>query len=244
MRRILLALILVSLTLAPASTQAYSSNICKPGPTGKCTEGEVGPFMQGISNACGNTGDCTLTDIMQVFSNVGNYILSIIGGIVLLMYVIGGFWMLVSAGDPERVKKGKKYIKISTVGLLIVLFAWTGIYTLKQVLTSGTIYGTSDETEEFTSFCTDATVGWACGDHSTCTEDGLCLSECEQTYPDGSGTYDEVLGTYDYYTCIDTESVPSSYSSESYFYYSGPCTETCEGSPRIQCCYTHFRTSL
>ena len=94
MTRLAFFFLLFVLILAPQASFAYSSNICESS-TG-CTEVEVGPFMEGISQGCGNLGDCTLADILLVFVNIGNYVVGIIGGVVLLMYVVGGFYCLAS----------------------------------------------------------------------------------------------------------------------------------------------------
>ncbi|MEK7451898.1 MAG: hypothetical protein AAB664_01025, partial [Patescibacteria group bacterium] len=92
----------------------YSSNYCAGA---VCGEGEVGTFMQGITQTCGNNGNCELKDIMMVFANVGNFVLKIVGSLVLFFYVLGGFWYLASHGDDAWVKKGKDAIKKSTFGL-------------------------------------------------------------------------------------------------------------------------------
>src|SRR3989339_807222 len=77
--------LIVTFALIPTISFAYTSKICA-GTT--CTAKEVGPFMDGISQECGNSGTCQLSDIMLLITNVGNYVLGIIGAIVLLMYTI------------------------------------------------------------------------------------------------------------------------------------------------------------
>jgi hypothetical protein len=243
MRKILLAIILVSITLAPNIGLAYSSNVCKTQGTSTCTTDEVGAFMQDISKACGNLGDCTLGDIMMVFNNIGNFVLSIIGGIVLLMYVVGGFYMMSSGGSADRVKKGKKYITISTVGLLIVMFAWTGIHALQTAIQHGTVYGTGgavSSSDTYTSLCTDLTVGWDCGTavNETCTEELICESECRQTHPDEVNNVDEGILTY--YDCIDTSRETETIVIESDWnahFDRDSCSEgLCPGDENNLCC--------
>lgn len=143
MKRLAFIFFLLALTLTPESSFAYNSNICKTEGKTTCTDVEVGPFMQDISQGCGNLGDCSLNDIMQVFVNVGNYVVGIIGVVVLLMYVIGGFYWLASAGRKEWVDKGKKYMSISTIGLLIVMFSYLAIQALKSALQTGDIASTT-----------------------------------------------------------------------------------------------------
>jgi len=64
-----------------------------------------------------------ITDIPGVI--IGNFFLNIIGSIALLMLVIGGFIWLTSAGNPEKVKKGKDVIIWTIVGLVIFFGAYT-----------------------------------------------------------------------------------------------------------------------
>lgn len=134
--KLVIAVISFLIALLPKSVFAYVSDICKGN---VCQASEVGRFMQGIPKECGNLGNCSLDDIMIVFSNVSLFILGVIGSLVLLMYVIGGFYWLTSRGDPGDVKKGKDYIKISTTGLIIVLFAYVFIEFLLRSLTQGAV---------------------------------------------------------------------------------------------------------
>jgi hypothetical protein len=130
-KKIQTLLVLAFLLIFPITTNAYSSDICKGS---GCTRTEVGPFMQGISQACGNSGTCSLDDIMIVFANTGNYVIGLIGAVVLLMYIIGGIYFITSGGNAERRNKGKEYLKKSTIGLLIVMSAWLLIYFLLRSL--------------------------------------------------------------------------------------------------------------
>jgi hypothetical protein len=159
---------------------AYSSDICT-GAT--CTENKVGPFMKGISTACGNVGNCSLEDIMLVFANTGNFIIGIIGGIVLLMYVIGGFYMLTSAGSSDRVMKGRKFLTISTTGLIIVMVAFVAIKTLEATFKTSTGAGT----DKYVT-CDESTIGQPCAPFKECaklsTGKITCLTSCYARYID------------------------------------------------------------
>ena len=233
-----LALLGMTLALMPFPVFAYSSNICTAGST--CGANEVGVFMQGISLACGNTGDCTLNDIMLVFVNTGNYVVGLIGGIVLLMYIIGGVYFLTSAGNPERVKEGKKYLSISTIGLLIVMFSYLGIYALRGVLQ----YGAVAITDEGYVVCTgSATEGDACELNSTCTADGLCVSECRQQHSEESTSVNTSTGSGNYYDCIDKDDYATSFteSDNGFWYNSSSCTANlCPGDETVQCCQVYY----
>ncbi len=231
----LLGMTTMLLFCSPSPSFAYSSNICKS--TSGCTEVEVGPFMQGITQGCGNLGDCTLDDILTVFVNVGNYVVGIIGAVVLLMYVVGGFYWLASAGRKEWVDKGKKYMSISTVGLLIVMFSYLGVYALRGTLQYGNVY--MSDTEEYVACTGIDTYGLPCDLNSTCTENG-CESECRQNNPNNEYGEDGIFTTIHYYDCIDTDIFPES-NSEGNPYIYGSCTPNlCPGGASTQCCQLEY----
>ncbi len=169
-RFFIVTIILVSMVLLPSVGLAYTSSICKSD-TG-CVETEVGPFMHGISQECGNTGTCSLNDIMKVVTNVGNYVVGLVGVVVLLMYTIGGAYYLTAGMKPENAKKGKDYLKISTIGLFIVFFAYMGINTLKAVLTGGDVSAPGDS-----SLCVGAQDNTQCAENSRCVS-GTCTPNC------------------------------------------------------------------
>jgi len=110
--------------------------------TGKCSDGEsavknkteVGIFLQGVCNECWDAGNCSMTDFLTVIANAGNFILSIIAGLVFLVYIMGGFFWIIAHGDKSMVEKGKKWIKNATVGLIIVLVAYTGVVALRSAV--------------------------------------------------------------------------------------------------------------
>jgi hypothetical protein len=170
MKRFLLFLLVFAI-LIPAGVVFAQSKICIS-QSGTCTKEEVGAFMQGISSDCGNAGACELRDIEIVFINVANFILSIIGALVLLMYIIGGIYFLTAGGSQERISKGKQYFKFSSLGLLIVLFAFIGVITLKNAITTGEIA---------------CSVGEDCGDNMTCSKFGECITECQNKYGTDQG---------------------------------------------------------
>lgn len=140
LRSMIFPVFLIALFLFPSvPARAYVSDICPGDPystSAKCPESSVGPFLAGITNLCGNTGRCSLCDIMQLVANVGNFISRIVGALLLLFYVYGGFCYILSHGDAAWIEKGKKAIKTSTIGLVIVMVAYLGVTTLKTMLTN------------------------------------------------------------------------------------------------------------
>lgn len=91
-----------------------------------------------VSADCQATGDCSLNDVMQVFVNIANFILGIVGSLVLAITVYGGFLWLTSQGNSEQIEKGKEAMRGSVIGLLIVFGAFSAINFLTGALRGGT----------------------------------------------------------------------------------------------------------
>lgn len=219
--RLVFFLFLAFLALAPREMFAVGGTICK-GRT-VCEASEVGVFMQGIDVSCGNVGNCGLDDILIVFANVGNFILSIVGAIVLVMYVVGGFLMLTSAGRSEYIQKGKKFLKLSTFGLVVVVFAYAGLQTINNVLrggpTSNAIFGDYVLCD---SAAPATTENKACGYNQKCDAFGICLTICEVDHAKDTTKW----------SCVDKAN-----KNNAAIYNLGSCQiNQCPGAESIQCC--------
>lgn len=57
----------------------------------------------------------------QKFYAIG---LSMIGGVALLFLIIGGYFILVSQGNPQKLETGKSYLFYAVVGLLLAIFGF------------------------------------------------------------------------------------------------------------------------
>jgi len=91
----------------------------------------------GILPACASSGRCTLCDIVQTVVNFGKFLMGFVGALVLLYFFYGGFRMLISAGIPENVKKGKDAMINAVIGLGIVLLAYSIVSIIISILTGG-----------------------------------------------------------------------------------------------------------
>lgn len=227
----MMRIFLVALVLFSLATPVYASNICG-GAT--CTESEVGPFMKGITKQCGDLGDCQLTDIMQVFTNVGNWILGVVGAVVLLMYVYGGFMYMTAGAMEENMKKGKQALRISTIGLLIVFFAYAGITTLNSALRRGTIE--EDVGQYVTCDPSGLNAGQACDLNSTCSDDGRCMTLCEQNHGDGERIEVNNGSEWFQYSCMDINDPPT---VPGFSEMQGCEQNLCPGNEDYQCCLIH-----
>jgi len=79
------------------------------------------------------------TNIRTVIGRLITALLGVTGSIALLMFVYGGFLWLISAGSPEKVKKGKEVMKWSVLGLVVIVGAYTIVRAVITALESGTI---------------------------------------------------------------------------------------------------------
>ena len=73
--------------------------------------------------------------IYIVIGRVVKYLLGTAGSVALLMFVWGGFQYLWSAGDANKIKKGKDTLINAALGIVILLTAFTIINTLISALT-------------------------------------------------------------------------------------------------------------
>jgi hypothetical protein len=73
---------------------------------------------------CRKTGDCSLCDFLQLFTNLARWILSVMGGVAMIWFVLAGIGFIVSFGNAEKVAENKKAIVGAVFGIIIILAAW------------------------------------------------------------------------------------------------------------------------
>lgn len=74
----------------------------------------------------GQCGDVSIFVVLLL--NASNYLFTIIGAIALAVFVYGGFMLIVSQGNEEKITKGMDAIKASIIGLAI---AFGGYFIIK-----------------------------------------------------------------------------------------------------------------
>jgi hypothetical protein len=96
-------------------------------------------LLGGLSSSCLKEGDCTLCDMVRVFSNVARAIMGLTGGVALFFFVLGGFRMIASQGNKEEIEKGKTLLKQTFFAILIILSAWqlTRVFIIVLVTPTG-----------------------------------------------------------------------------------------------------------
>lgn len=168
-------------------------------------------LAQGLLPACAEAGDCTLCDVVGVFINFAALITQWLGILAVLMFIIGGVFIIISAGNPERVKRGRQIITGTLIGSLLVVSGWLIInFSLAALLDadfedvelfpavtdSGESAGGGEVWYELACTpvyqdCSGAADGSSCSD-STCEQNcvcstGSCVTLCD--YKQVSGTF-------------------------------------------------------
>jgi hypothetical protein len=70
-----------------------------------------------------SSGDNFVTTLLKVGSGIA-------GGIAFLLIIVGGFQIVMSAGNPEKLNEGKELVTSAIVGLLFIIFS---IFILKLI---------------------------------------------------------------------------------------------------------------
>lgn len=64
------------------------------------------------------------TDLKRTVINIIQWVLGILAILAVALVIYGGFLWMTSAGNEERVDKGKKVISAALIGLVVVILAW------------------------------------------------------------------------------------------------------------------------
>ena len=75
----------------------------------------------------------TLNCVPAVFLNIVSALLVFAGLTALVMFILGGFKYMNSAGDPKKLEGARNTLIYGIIGLLIVLFSFLIINVISQV---------------------------------------------------------------------------------------------------------------
>ncbi len=76
-------------------------------------------------------GECRDVSIfVTMLINISNYLFGFIGALALLFFVYGGFVLILSQGNSEKVKKGFEIMSAAAIGLVVAF----GAYVLVKFL--------------------------------------------------------------------------------------------------------------
>lgn len=97
------------------------------GITKKYLEGQYGvpDGYKGPLPACAFSGTCRKTnDLLELLINIAKFLFSIIGVVAFAAFVYGGFMMIFSFGNSDKVGQGKDAMVAAVVGLIIAFGAY------------------------------------------------------------------------------------------------------------------------
>ncbi len=112
------------------ATQAYYEGLYQ-------TDPEIQAYLKGGGNipACAFSGTCrNINDLLQLIINFGANMFAIIGSFAFAFFIYGGFTMIISFGNAEKVKKGRDIMVAAVVGLVISLSAYLLIDFILEAL--------------------------------------------------------------------------------------------------------------
>ena len=83
-------------------------------------------ILHKIAQVDGVFDDVNLPDAQTdgAITNAIEFFFILAGIIAVIMIIIGGYWYVLSGGDPQKTKKAKDTILYAVVGLVISLSAW------------------------------------------------------------------------------------------------------------------------
>lgn len=91
--------------------------------------------LSSIENLFGGTGEIIKSRTLgQAIRAIVNGILALTAVVALGMIVLGGFWYITSAGNPDRVKQARAILKYAVYGIVIVVLAYTIVITLTNTV--------------------------------------------------------------------------------------------------------------
>ena len=62
-------------------------------------------------------------DFNALITGITTAIAGLVGSLAIIMFIIAGIYLLVSAGDPGRIQTGKDYFKYAIIGTVVALSA-------------------------------------------------------------------------------------------------------------------------
>jgi TRAP-type C4-dicarboxylate transport system permease small subunit len=83
--------------------------------------------------------DATTNSLPELIGSLIAVLLSVLGIIFVVLVVYAGFLYLTAAGDDEKVKKAKKLLNQSVIGLVIIIAAYAiADYVISALTTAAT----------------------------------------------------------------------------------------------------------
>ncbi len=103
-------------------------------------------MLFGFFTVFANNGACEEEDIFclrnplrfetigELFEEVTTLLIALGLSLVVLMIVLGGFYIMISGGKPELLEKGKNIIKWTIIGVLLLIFSRAVLAVIEAIV--------------------------------------------------------------------------------------------------------------
>ena len=179
-----------------------------------------------------NPGTCTIGDVTSAVGYLINLGVAISGALALLMFVIGGWYLVASAGRKEWISRGKNILTNTVFSIFFILGAWLIVQGVLKIIGSeiqlenGTVAVSICDRPESNQTKT------ACSGNGVANgfcQDGACVSKCAYEYRQSGKPFDCHAASY----CFPA----GTNCAEN----AGHCVEANGLCPTSQfCCYPNF----
>jgi cytochrome bd-type quinol oxidase subunit 2 len=82
-----------------------------------------GAVTNGINQACA-TACNTKSNLGQVFANVANILVFLVGSVSVIMIIVGGLRYVTSNGDSKQTEAAKNTVLYAVIGLVVAIVAY------------------------------------------------------------------------------------------------------------------------
>lgn len=153
---IILSVALITIVL-PLLTQAagFLPKCAETGQENKPILATDGKTIIGYENPV-----CGVCEIVETGINIFKWIMGMIGGAALLMFVWHGIRLMFSRGREEKVKEATAGLAHTVIGLLVIFFSWIIVNSIiiiltnpQQFLTAGGVGKLFDSTKVWNEYC-------------------------------------------------------------------------------------------
>ena len=72
--------------------------------------------------------------LLELFAQIGNILLMLIGAVAVIMLIVGGFRYVASAGDSSAIEGAKNTILYAIIGIVVAFLAYAAINFLTEQL--------------------------------------------------------------------------------------------------------------
>ncbi|MFA6161576.1 MAG: pilin [Patescibacteria group bacterium] len=110
--------------------------------------------------ACTEDGNCSVDDIVNQGINFAKWVMGLAGALFLLVFVYGGAMYVISFGKSDYVTKGKNALIRGSIGIVLVMSAWTIVSYVAASL--GYVPVGTGSTADADAACAKQHTGYSC----------------------------------------------------------------------------------